>query len=129
MRNVMVIDDDLDFIGELKESLVLSGYSVSAADAATAMRKVARIRPDVILLDLKMEAVSGLDILERLRARVETRDIPVVVISGFFDEGRDYSLLNYFNISHYLRKPFAPFDLLRKIEAVTGKKRFRRSGE
>jgi two-component system, response regulator PdtaR len=119
----MVVDDDREFLGEQKELLALSGYEVTAVDtAAVAAERAAALQPDVILLDLKMEGKSGFDVLDLLRNRAETRDIPVVVMSGFLTEESDFSLLSYFNVTDYLKKPFAPLAMITHIEeAARGK--------
>lgn len=120
VRHVMIIDDDLEFLGELKELLVLSGYEVTTAmDAVIAAAIAVQARPDVILLDLKMDVMSGFDVLETLKSRAETRDIPVIVISGFISEERDGPLLRYFSVVHYLQKPFTPLTVVTQIEAAT----------
>lgn len=119
VRHVMVIDDDREFIGELKELLVLSGYAVTVVEnAVTSAEMAARVRPDVILLDIKMETMSGFDVLALLRSHKETEGIPVVVISGFFAENRDSPLLSYFNVTNYLQKPFTPLTVITEIEAA-----------
>lgn len=119
-RHVMIIDDDREFLGELKELLVLSGYEVTAiADSVDAAGHAAGTRPDVILLDLKMDGMSGFDVLETLQSSAETRHIPVIVISSFISEELDVQLLRYFNVVNYLQKPFTPITVITQIETVT----------
>jgi CheY-like chemotaxis protein len=122
----MIIDDDPEFRGELKELLVLSDYQVSVAlDVRRAAGTAARLKPDVIVLDIKMEEMSGFDVLDKLKSRPQTRDIPVVVVSAFLTEERDSSLLSYFNVTNYLQKPFRPLSVITEIEAAArGKGRF-----
>lgn len=119
MKKVMIIDDDREFLGELSTLLMLSGYEVIALEEPALSRTATlAANPDVILLDLKMETLSGFDVLDQLRSSPATRAIPVIVTSGFFSEERDFPLLNFFSVKNYLRKPFSPLSLITQIEAA-----------
>ncbi|MDD4938963.1 MAG: response regulator [Candidatus Omnitrophica bacterium] len=121
-RKVMVIDDDKEFLQELRETLSLSGYELIAVnDASNAVEMVHATKPDVILLDLKMPQKSGFQIADELRHLSEVSNIPIIAMSAYLKD--DYSpLLNICGIKECLRKPFNPLDVIAKIEEVLAAK-------
>lgn len=118
-KKIMVVDDDEEFLIELKETLRKSGYSVkTVSEAPKALKTAVAINPDVILLDLKMQGLTGFEVANKLRDFSKTKEIPIIAMSGFFTEERDVTLLSFFKIDNYLQKPFNPLNVIAKIEAV-----------
>jgi CheY-like chemotaxis protein len=118
-KRIMVVDDDKEFLEELQETLVLSGYEVKAVNEASEAFGVAtKIKPDMILLDLKMKGMTGFEVINQLKNFDKTIDIPIIAMSGFFTAEEDDTLLSFFEIHNYLRKPFNPLDIITKIETV-----------
>ena len=115
-RKVMIVDDDKEFLEELNETLGLSGYDVvSVNDSVAAIDTASRIKPDVILLDLKMPQKSGFQLADELRHLSELSRVPIIVMTGFFKD--DYaSLLNICGVRKCLKKPFNPLDVIAQIE-------------
>ena len=65
---ILIVDDDKEFLEELREVLVNTGYEVVAVADGIAASKAARVtRPDVILLDLRMKGMSGFEVADRLK--------------------------------------------------------------
>ncbi|HOW43400.1 MAG TPA: response regulator [Candidatus Omnitrophota bacterium] len=118
-KRIMVVDDDKEFLEELKETLLLSGYEVKEVrDSTKATGLAAEIKPDLILLDLRMQGMTGFEVANKLRAIPETKKIPILVMSGYFTEEKDGSLLSFFNMQNYLQKPFNPLDVIYQIERL-----------
>jgi CheY-like chemotaxis protein len=83
VARVALVDDDIEFLDELAKYLSAGGFSVTVWHRpALAWRFIRRERPDAVLLDFDMPGVSGLQILERLRATSETRGIPVLLLTA-----------------------------------------------
>ena len=119
MKKVMVVDDDKEFLDELKTTLKQGGYRVKVVqEARKAVSAAVESKPDVILLDLKMQGMTGFEVANELRVLPGTKHIPIIAMSGFFTENRDDPLLGFFNIDHYLQKPIYPLNVIDKIERV-----------
>jgi len=86
-RSVLVVDDDPDFSYAVAVQLAHEGYDVrSASSAREAEEAIGDRRPDLVLLDIRMETESaGLELVQRLRGDPETRDLPIVLVSGAAD--------------------------------------------
>jgi DNA-binding response OmpR family regulator len=80
---VLIVDDDSTFREMLKTELRLGGFDVlEARDGIAALRLVDRHKPDAVILDLDLPACSGLNVREELLARPDTRNVPVIVVTG-----------------------------------------------
>ncbi|MCU0650905.1 MAG: response regulator [Candidatus Omnitrophica bacterium] len=118
-RRILVVDDDREFLEELTETLNLSGYEVnSVSESGRAVGLAAKFRPDLILLDLKMAGMTGFEVAEKLRLLPQTAGIPIIAISAFFNESRDCTVLDFFQIKRCLQKPFNPLDVIANIETT-----------
>jgi signal transduction histidine kinase/DNA-binding response OmpR family regulator len=92
--SVLVVDDDAALRRLVIETLARDGGELrEAADGVEAMAMIAARRPDVLVLDLKMPNLDGFSVLERLLERADTRQIPVVVLTGHDLTGAERRLL------------------------------------
>lgn len=83
---VLIVDDDLAILNVLGGFLEESGFVVDRAlHGADAIMAVSSARPDVVLLDLRMEGLQGMEVLRRMRAMDAT--IPVIIVTGHDDPG------------------------------------------
>jgi CheY-like chemotaxis protein len=121
---IMVIDDDLDFLEETKKMLASSGYdTVVFSDPVYALTRVKKTKPDIILLDLKMEGKTGFQVAHELKLAPETAGIPIIAMTAYYNEKDNAELLGIYGIKTRLLKPFNPADLISQIEnAINGKK-------
>jgi two-component system OmpR family response regulator len=102
-RRILVVDDDPDVQQVLKRFLGEDAYEVSTVDDGdAAMRRLQRDPPDLVLLDLDMPRLNGLEVLRRISAA--GIDVAVVVLSGHFDE-RAFELAINLGAKSYLHKP------------------------
>lgn len=117
-KKIMIVDDDREFLEELRETLTLSGYELVAVNDATLVLELASsVKPDLILLDLRMPQKSGFQVADELRHISEVAHIPIIAMSAYLKD--DYtSLLNICGIKKCLRKPFHPLDVIGQIEEV-----------
>ncbi len=114
---VLVVDDDKSIVDLLSRTLKQRGHTVMGAyDGREAMAAVARTKPDVILLDLRMPIMDGYAVLEELKTSEETMDIPVVIMSAYqIDRDRaDVLALAAERVS----KPFNVEEFVTRVEHV-----------
>lgn len=119
-ERIMIVDDDKDFLRELKETLYLCGYNIkTVSDSSTAFRIARKIKPDAILLDMKMNKKNGFHVAEELKQSNETSGIPIIAMSGYFPIEKDFILLDYSNMKARIKKPFSISVLIDEIERVS----------
>ncbi|HEY0479686.1 MAG TPA: response regulator [Kofleriaceae bacterium] len=115
MSTILVVDDDLQLRRFLRTTLTGHGHSVAeAGSVAEAIDAIARVQPQVILLDLGLPDGDGLTVLHRIPA--ETRP-PVIVLSARGQEGDKVTALDA-GAEDYLTKPFGASELLARIRVV-----------
>src|SRR5947208_17049667 len=108
---ILLVDDDPALRTLLRTTFEVADVDVvEAEDAAAARRQIARIHPSVIVLDVNMPGMSGLDFCRELKASAETRAIPVVVLTG--SEGGSTAAAKKAGADAFVRKPFSPLELL-----------------
>jgi PAS domain S-box-containing protein len=113
--NILVVDDSIDSLKLLADLLSGRGYHVRpAANGEMALRSVAEIVPDLILLDVKMPGMDGYEVCRRLKADEKTRRIPVLFISGIENIT---SKIRCFDAGcvDYITKPFQPEEVLARV--------------
>jgi DNA-binding response OmpR family regulator len=117
---ILVVDDDIDLVDVVRSALEREGFAVDdAADGATALDKIADDTPELVVLDLGLPKVRGLDVLRQVRA---DHAVPVIVLSGRSDEA-DRIIGLELGADDYVVKPFSPRELVARVRSV-----LRRSG-
>jgi len=121
--SILVVDDEPEIHAVLGKLLQNEGYYVTSTyNAQEAIDAIAAERPDLILLDIMMPKVSGIELCNRLKADPATRDIMVLIVSA-----RDAQSDRIEGLTHgaddYVSKPFHLRSLIRKIEHMLDKKK------
>lgn len=118
---ILIIDDEVDLTNMAKIQLELTGFSVETAfDGAEGIKKVSEFLPDLILLDIRMPDLDGFQVLQKLKEKTETADIPVVMFttcSRKEDEDKAYLL----GAIDYLTKPVNLSNLGKQVMDVIEK--------
>jgi two-component system KDP operon response regulator KdpE len=111
---ILVADDDAQLQRALRITLASRGYDVVAArDGAEAIELAASAHPDLLLLDLGMPNVDGMDVIRAVRA---WSNVPILVLSGRTDSAEKVEALDA-GADDYVTKPFAMDELLARIRA------------
>ncbi len=112
---ILVVDDDLDLVDVVRTALEREGFVVDdAGDGATALTKIASDAPELVVLDLGLPKVRGLDVLRQVRV---DNAVPVIVLSGRGDEA-DRVIGLELGADDYVVKPFSPRELVARVRSV-----------
>jgi len=116
-QNILVVDDNRGVRTFLNELLTLEGYTVRlAASGAQAIQMVQEMKPSVVILDLKMPEMSGVEVFHRLASIIP--EVPVILISAYTDFDSSSDLLRTYTHLYYIRKPFDIKDLRTLIKQL-----------
>jgi len=116
MTRILIVDDEPQILRALRINLQARQYEVStAADGNQALSAAKRDRPDLVLLDLGLPDMDGVDVIRRLRAWTP---VPIVVLSGRIDSHDKVEALDA-GADDYVTKPFSLDELLARVRAVT----------
>ncbi len=115
---VLLVEDEATLRRVMRDLLEQEGYLVyEAGDGAEALEMVDRFAPDVVLLDLNLPSVDGYTVLQQLRSRPATRNLPILVLSARGDEDNEVRVLRL-GATDFLTKPFRPKALSARLEAT-----------
>ena len=120
-KKILVVDDEKNLVRLVEYNLKKQGYSIDVAfNGLEALQKVENNKPDLILLDIKMPVMNGIEVCVRLKQNPETSSIPVIVVSVLADNEEVLSL----GVRSTITKPFDPEQLLKEVKsALDGKNR------
>ena len=115
LRTVLVVDDEPKIVGILRDYLDRAGFrSVEAFDGTSAIRTARRDAPDLVVLDLGLPDMDGLDVIRSLRERSR---VPIVVLTARGDES-DRLVGLELGADDYVVKPFSPKEVVARVRAV-----------
>jgi two-component system KDP operon response regulator KdpE len=126
VTTILAVDDDPHVLRSLRAALESHGYDVRAAfSGASALEACAAARPDVVLLDLAMPGLDGVEVCRRLRSWSQ---IPILVLSARVQEAEKVRALDA-GADDYVTKPFGTEELLARIRAALRREQARRDEE
>jgi two-component system phosphate regulon response regulator PhoB len=115
---ILIVEDESSIREMLGYSLMKEGYAFEeAADVEEARAVINRNKPDLILLDLMLPGMSGIDYARRLRADSETKNIPIIMLTAKGDEVDKVRGLDV-GADDYITKPFSTKELLARLRAI-----------
>jgi DNA-binding response OmpR family regulator len=115
-QRVLVVDDDPTVSDVVRRYLEHAGLHVTlAADGPSALRAFAADRPDLVVLDLMLPGIDGIEVCRQLRSRPD--DVPVVMLTALGDEA-DRVLGLQLGADDYVTKPFSPRELVLRVQSV-----------
>ncbi|MDD5687879.1 MAG: response regulator [Elusimicrobia bacterium] len=124
MKKILVVDDERDIVEIISLYLEKDGYQVICAyDGLEALAKIGVEKPDLIVLDIMMPKLDGHSLNIRLKENPETKDIPVIVVTGKGHLREIITARADVTIVDYLEKPFQMKELLEKINNVFAEKK------
>jgi two-component system phosphate regulon response regulator PhoB len=115
---VLVVDDEEDLLELVRYNLTREGYRVTCVATGEEALKAARKQPpDLIVLDLMLPAVDGLEVCRRLKSDSKTRDILIIMLTAKSEEGDMVAGLER-GADDYISKPFSPRVLTARVKAL-----------
>lgn len=114
-KRVLVVDDEPDTIMLLKHLLIQHGFNVSgAASGRECLKKIDEISPDLVLLDIMMPEMDGMETLLEIR---KTSRVPVIIVSAVDQKGQIVTALES-GVDDYITKPFNNAEVIARVNAV-----------
>jgi len=116
---ILVVDDEPDIVELIVYNLQEGGYRVlSATDGARALDLAKSHLPDLLVLDVMMPEINGIEVARRLRSQSETRSLPIIMLTARSQEADELEGLGA-GADDYITKPFSMQVLMARIEALT----------
>jgi phosphate regulon transcriptional regulator PhoB len=117
-HKILVVEDESDIRELIRYNLSQEGFVVEeAADGAEALDRIERRSPDLMLLDLMLPRMPGLELCRRLRAQPETAQLPIIVVTAKSSEV-DRVLGLEMGADDYIVKPFSPREVVARVKAL-----------
>lgn len=114
-RQILIVEDDNDTAEVVSALLESAGYTaVTAETGSTALSEIDTASPDLVLLDMHLPDMNGLDVLRKVRA---SSFLPMIVLSGYTQE-RDKVVALEAGADDYMAKPFSPEELVARVNAL-----------
>ena len=121
--HVLVVDDEPDLLELVQYNLAAAGYDVTCVSSGEeALAAVGSVRPELVILDVLLPGMDGLDVCKTLKGDTQTSAIPIVMLTARGDEADIVTGLEV-GADDYLAKPFSPRELLARIKAALRRRR------
>jgi two-component system phosphate regulon response regulator PhoB len=117
-KQVVIVEDEPDILDVLSYNLKREGFEVATSqNGAEGLGLIQRLKPDLVLLDLMLPGMDGLDVCRQLKANSVTDNIPVIMLTAKGEES-DVVLGLGLGADDYIPKPFSPKELIARVKAV-----------
>jgi two-component system phosphate regulon response regulator PhoB len=128
-KTVLVVEDERDIVELIRYNLAREGYAVKAAyDGAMGAQMAERDLPDIVLLDLMLPKMDGLEVCRKIKENPRTAHIPIVMVTAKGEESDVVTGLSL-GADDYITKPFSPRVLAARVKAVLRRLEMREAGE
>ncbi len=118
MKRILVVEDDKDIIELVRYNLEKDGYQVGATgDGATGLAQLRKTPPDLLILDLMLPKLSGLEICKEVRKDVSLNRLPILILTAKGEEA-DRVVGLELGADDYVTKPFSPRELAARVKAL-----------
>ena len=116
---ILVVEDEEILLTALQEELKQGGYeTMGAGDGEEGLAKVKSFLPDLILLDLVMPKMDGMEVLKKLKESEDTKNVPVVILTNLSDYERISEALSLGAKDYLVKANYSLADLLEKVKTV-----------
>ncbi|PNU20219.1 response regulator [Geothermobacter hydrogeniphilus] len=117
-KRILIAEDNPQLAASLQTLLERRGLDCEiAADGVSALTRIVRQPPDLLLLDLRLPRLHGIELLKKLRQSAKTRSLPVIIATGIYKGDKYLQAARKLGVRHYLEKPFKGAELLAAVKA------------
>lgn len=117
-EKILIVEDEKDIVKMLEYNLKKEGFkTLSARDGESAVNLAGKEHPDLVLLDLMLPGIDGLEVCKRLKSEKKTASIPIIMLTAKSQESDKIVGLEL-GADDYVTKPFSPRELIARIKAV-----------
>jgi two-component system alkaline phosphatase synthesis response regulator PhoP len=118
LKKVLIVDDEPDILEIISYNLIKEGYEIlTAKNGIEALDKVASYKPDLVILDIMMPKMSGVEVCKILRSKPEYNDTLILFLSALSDESSQIKGLET-GADDYVSKPISPKVLVSRVNAI-----------
>ncbi|MDH3454763.1 MAG: response regulator, partial [Desulfuromonadales bacterium] len=115
-KRILLTEENQQLAAAIGERLKQQGFDVQhASDGISALRAIAAEPPDLLLLELKLPGLHGIELIKKLRQSPRTSDVPVIVLTGFYKGEKFQAAAKTLGVRHYLEKPLKASALMNAI--------------
>ncbi|MCB9453766.1 MAG: response regulator [Anaerolineaceae bacterium] len=125
MAHILVAEDERDIRELINYTLMFAGHQVTqAANGAEALELAPKVKPDLIMMDVRMPRMTGYEACRQMKQIPELKDVPVVFLSA---KGQDEEVQTGLEVgaTAYILKPFAPDELTRRVAEILAQNQIR----
>lgn len=120
-KKILIVDDDLTLREMYEERLKYDGYIViGASDGEEAIAKTQSEHPDLILLDVMMPKLNGIDVMRKLREDEQTKDIPIVILTALIQEIDKIKGMMTDRDGYLIKSEQMPKEVMSKVKEIIG---------
>ena len=117
-QKILIVDDEAEFLKLIKDNLEMRGLEViTASSGVEAGLELAKAAPNLILMDVKMPGINGLQACEAIKRNATTKDLPIIIVSALSDES-DIKKAYKAGVVDYFVKPVDIEKLVKRIKEI-----------
>lgn len=117
-KKILIVDDEVEFLKLIKDNLEMRGLEVvTASSGVEAGLELAKAAPNLILMDVKMPGINGLQACEAIKRNPATKDLPIIIVSALADES-DIKKAYKAGVADYFVKPVDIEKLVKRINEI-----------
>ncbi|QSE98817.1 response regulator [Fulvivirga lutea] len=118
MKRILIVDDIDDLRENIRDILEMENFQISTArNGLEGLEKIMMEKPDLVITDLLMPEMTGLELLQKVKETDATKDIPVIIFSALTDP-INMEIAKSLNVDGYITKPCSSTDLLDEIHKI-----------
>jgi len=121
-KKVLIVEDD-NFVAEVYSTKLLEmGHEVQIAqNGEEGLVLIEKSKPDLVLLDILMPVMGGIELLEELKKKVEWKNIPIILLTNVGEKESIQKARNFGVQDYLIKSHFTPAEVIEKIESILGK--------